>query len=224
MTPAALHGLRDRLLAALPPGDRDPWSLAPPTAGLPGFTLEPVLVVAGSRRLRATADDRARFAAIADAIGRLALRSPAIHVGDAGGFDEAAAAWATGLRLRLRIFCAGPTVSVRRRFPDATVFVEATWRDGRSAGPIRNRSMTAAAAPAGLLVAWPGGPGTGSAMAAARSAGLALFDLAHPAANLPPDDLAAWVLRGWVDHLCQLGSAPPRAGDATWSQGTIPGL
>ena len=103
-------------------------------------------------------------AALAAALGSLPRPSLVLH-GGAGGADRLAAAWAAAAGVPCRV-------------------VPAEWSAlGRAAGPARNRQLAALAvslagtAGAALVVAFPGGRGTASAVRAAKAAGLQVW---HP--------------------------------------------
>ena len=106
-----------------------------------------VVWVAGGRRF-------AGAAALAAALGSLP-RPGLLLLGGAPGADALALAWARGAGVPVRV-------------------VPAAWSLlGRAAGPARNRAL-ASLGPA-LLVAFPGGAGTRSALACARAAGVPVW-------------------------------------------------
>lgn len=81
----------------------------------------------------------------------LALKPESVHVGDCP----------TGLDRTVRDFCKSKRIPVR--------IYEADWKThGKAAGPIRNRHMVEMAGPDAVVIAFPGGKGTESCVAAAR--------------------------------------------------------
>lgn len=96
--------------------------------------------------------------AIAEATGQQSTRIEALIHGGASGADMGAAQW--GDDERLRVLC----------YP-------ADWeRDGKAAGPIRNRRMLTEGRP-DVVIAFPGGRGTENMVSLAKSAGVRVIEV-----------------------------------------------
>jgi len=112
------------------------------------------LLVCGGRNY----SDREKLFAALDAIHAATPVTVVIH-GGASGTDALAGAWATERGIMVQVF-------------------EADWPShGRAAGPIRNQAMLLEGRP-DLVVAFPGGRGTGNMMGQARVAGMRVVDIA----------------------------------------------
>lgn len=130
--------------------ERDPETFGVPEPRKPGI----VLLVCGGRNFRNSAFIHERLTWVQDANGGVRR----LVTGGAKGTDRRAAEWATA-----------NNVIHRPYYPD--------WdAHGRSAGPIRNAHMLAVEKP-DLVVAFPGGRGTGDMIGKATLAGVMVMTM-----------------------------------------------